>query len=92
MYQFSGNTNNFDFFGRNLPKNDFWCRNVKNLIPDLESALLRYHVCQFSVKTDNFDFFGPNLPKQNIQKTNIGIRISILERSCIPILRQNGQL
>ena len=27
-----------------------------------------------------------------IQKTNVGIRISILEIPCVPIFRQNGQL
>ena len=56
----SGKSDNFDFFGPNLPKNEFWGRNFKNLSPDLESALQRYLVYQFSVKTDNFDFFGPN--------------------------------
>ena len=63
MCQFWGKTDNFDFFGRNLPKNGFWDRNFKTLSPDLESAPPRYHVCQFSVKTDNFDFFGLNLGK-----------------------------
>ena len=58
---------NFDFFDPNLAKNGFWSWNFKNLSPDLESALPRYHVCQFSVKMDNFDFFGPNLPKKEIR-------------------------
>ena len=48
-------------------KIQFWGRNFKNLSPDSESALPRYHVCQFSVKTENFDFFGPNLPKKEIR-------------------------
>ena len=52
-------------------------------------------MCQFSVKADNFDFFGPNLPKKEkgfqIQKTKVGIRISILEIPCVPIFSQNGQ-
>ena len=65
--QFSVKMGNFDFFGPNLPKNEFWSRNFKNLSPDLESGRLRYHVYQFSVKTDNFDFFGPNLPKKEIR-------------------------
>ena len=58
---------NFDFFGPKLPKNGFWGQNFKNLSPDSESALLRYHVYQFSVKTDIFSFFGPNLPKKEIR-------------------------
>ena len=63
MCQFSDKTDNFDFFGPNLPKNGFWGRNFENLSPDTESALPRYHVCQFSGKTDNFDFFDLNLGK-----------------------------
>ena len=47
---------------------------------------------QFSVKTDNFEFFVPNLPKRKlgfqIQKTNVGIRISILEIPYVPIFRK----
>ena len=67
MHQFSDKTDNFEFLGPNLPKNGFWGRNFKNLSPDSESALPRYHVCQFSVKTENFDFFGPNLPEKEIR-------------------------
>ena len=48
-----------------------------------KSACWRHHMCQFLGKTDNFHFFGPNLPKiyfrLEIQKTNVEIRISILE-------------
>ena len=74
--QFSGKTNNLDFFGTNLPKNEF-CRqnfeilspdsesgrNFKILSPDSESAAPIYHVCQFLGKTDNSEFFGLNLGK-----------------------------
>ena len=48
-------------FRSNMPKNEFWDPNVKNLSPD--SAPPRYHVCQFSVKMDNFELFGLNLGK-----------------------------
>ena len=58
---FSGKTDNFDFFGPNLPQKGFWGRDFKNLSPDLESALPRYHECQFSVKTGNFKFFSLNM-------------------------------
>ena len=64
----------------------------------LEQELVawRYHVCQFSGKTDNFDFLGPSLPKMDlgleIQKTNIGVIISIVEMPCVTIFRKNGQL
>ena len=46
---------------------------------------------------NNFEVFGSNLPEKmdlglKIQKTNIGIRISILDIPCVPIFRQNGQV
>ena len=63
MHAFSGKTENFDFFGPNLPKNGFWGRSFKNLSPDLESAPPRYHVCQFSIKMNNFEIFSLNLEK-----------------------------
>ena len=63
MCQFSGKTDNFDFFGPNSPKNGFWGRNFEKLNPDAESAPPRYHVCQFSGKTDNFETFCLNLGK-----------------------------
>ena len=63
MCQFSGKTNNFDFFGLNLSTNGFWVRNFKNLSPDPKSAPPRYHVCQFSVKMGHLEFFGLNLGK-----------------------------
>ena len=40
-------------------------------------------MCQFLGKTDNLEFFDPNLPKNGfrvaILKTNVAIRISILQ-------------
>ena len=68
--QFSGKTDNFDFFGPNLHRYEFWGRNFEFLSPDSESALPRYHVCQFSGKTNNFDFFGPNLPRNEFWGRN----------------------
>ena len=63
MCQFSGKTDNFDFFGPNLPKKAFWGRNFEILNLDSESAPPIYHVCQFPGKTDNFEFFGLNFEK-----------------------------
>ena len=89
-------TKSFDFFGTKLLKNGFRFGNPENWCRNLESVSSRYHVCLFSGKMDNFDFFNPNLLKINlgleIRKTNVGIRISIFEISCVPIFRQNGQL
>ena len=53
---FSGKTDNFNFFGPNLPKNGFLDQNFKNLNADLESAPLIYHMCKCSVKIGNFEF------------------------------------
>ena len=63
MCEFSGKSDNFDFFDPNLPKKGFWSRNFEILSPDSESAPPIYHRCQFSGKTDNFEFFGLNLGK-----------------------------
>ena len=84
MCQFSSKTDNFDFFGPNLPKNGLCGRNFENLSPELESAPPRYHVCQFSGKTDNFDFFGPNLPKKGFWGRNFEI-LSLDSESAPPI-------
>ena len=47
-------------------------------------------------RTDNFDFLNANLPKMTweleIQKSNVGVRISILEILTVSISRQNRQL
>ena len=63
MCQFSGKTDNFDFFSQNLPKNRFSGLNFKNLVPDSKLAPPSYHVCHFSVKIENFEFFVLNLGK-----------------------------
>ena len=61
VYQFSDKTDNFEFFGPNLPKNGFWGQNFKNLRLDSESPSLRCCVHQFSDKKDNFEFLDPKI-------------------------------
>ena len=50
----------------------------------------------FQTKRTALTFLVQICPKRKlgfeIQKTNVGIRISILEIPCVPIFRQNGQL
>ena len=50
----------------------------------------------FQLKQTTLTFLAQICPKRKlefeIQKTNVGIRISILEIPYVPILRQNGQL
>ena len=57
---------------------------------------MRYHVYHFPDKMDNFEFLGPHLPKNGFWGGNFknlsGFGISILEKLCAPIFRQNGQL
>ena len=63
MCQFLYKTDNFDFFGPNLPRNGFLGWNLENRSLYSESAPPRYHVTQFSVKMYNFEFFGLNVGK-----------------------------
>ena len=50
----------------------------------------------FQLKRITLTFLVQICPKRKlgfeIQKTNVGIRISILEIPCVPIFSQNGQL
>ena len=50
----------------------------------------------FQLKLTNLTFLAQIYPKRKlgleIQKTNVGIRISIFEIPCVPISRQNGQI
>ena len=50
----------------------------------------------FQLKRTTLTFLAQICPKRKlgfeIQKTNVGIRISIFEIPCVPIFRQNGQL
>ena len=84
MYQCFDKTDNFDSLDSNLPKNEFWGRNFKNLSLDLESASLRYHVHQFSDKTHNFKFLGPNLPRNGFWGRNFK-NLSVDLKSTSPI-------
>ena len=87
-------TDNLEFLGPNLPKNEFWGRNFKNLSLHLESASMTHH---FLDKTDNFEFLGPNLPKNEFWgseflKSKSGLEINTIKIPCVAISSQNGQL
>ena len=49
----------------------------------------------FQTKRTTFTFLAQICPKwflgSEFQKLNVGLRISILEISCVPVFRQNGQ-
>ena len=77
--QFSGKTDNIDFFG---PKNEVWVRNFKTLSPDLDSAPLSILASQFSVKIGNFQFLGLNLGKlPNTCNIKVQIPLKVLQRA-----------
>ena len=50
----------------------------------------------FQLKRTTLTFLAQICPKRNlrfeIQKTNVGIRISMLDIPCVPVFRQNGHL
>ena len=66
MSQFSGKTDNFDFFDLNLPRNEFWDQNLEIVSLDSELAPPIYRKCQISDKTDNFEFFDLNLGPNHV--------------------------
>ena len=82
MCQFSGKTDNFDFFGSNLPKNGFWGSNFKKLSLDLDSAPPSSLAGQFSAKIDNFEFLGLNLEKlPDTCDIKVQITLTVLQRT-----------
>ena len=82
MCQFSGKTDNFNFFGPNLPNSGFWGPNFKKLSSDLDSALPSSLAGQFSVKIDNFEFLGLNLGKlPDMCDIKLRITLRVLQRA-----------
>ena len=94
--QFSAKMYNFDFFDLNLPKNGFMFWNSENYCRNKNQHPQDTMCANFQAKRTTSSFLAQICPKMDsgleIQKTNVGIRISILEIPCVPIFRQNGQL
>ena len=76
MCQFSGKTDNFDFFSPNLPKNGLWDSTFKKLNPDLDSTPPSSLAGQFLFKIDNFEFLALNLGKLP-DTCNIKVQITL---------------
>ena len=94
--QFSGKTNSFDFFSPNLPKNGFRVGNSENYWRN-KNQHPQYTMCaNFQSKYTTLNFLAQICPKKNlgleIEKSNVGIRINIIEILCAPIFSQTGQL
>ena len=82
MSQFSDKTDNFDYFGSNLPKNGLWALNFKKLSPDLDSAAPSSLAGQFSFKIDNFEFLALNLGKlPDTCNVKVQITLRMLQRA-----------
>ena len=94
--QFSGKTNSFDFLSPNFPKGGSRVGNSENYCWN-KNQHPRYTMCaNFQSKLTTLNFLAQICQKMDlgleIQKTNVGIRISIFEIPCMPIFRQNGQI
>ena len=81
MYQFLEKMENFEFLAQNLPKNQFWDQNFKNLCLDSESASFKYNVYQI---------FGPKFAPKYIlgsefEKSKSGFGINTYNIPPVPI-------
>ena len=87
---------NFDFFGPNLTKNGIRVGNSKHQSENKNQHLGDALCANFQTKERTLTFSAQIYSKINlglqIHKTNVEIRISILEIPCVPIFTQNGQL
>ena len=84
---------NFDFFGQNLPKNEFWGQNFKSHVR-IRNRHFQETIC---ANFQHLWLFGPKFDQKWIlgskfQKSKSGFGISILEILCVIIFRQNGQV
>ena len=92
--------NKVDFFDPNLPKNLsknwFLVWNSENKYWNKNHHPRDTMSAKFQAKQTTLPFLAQICPKRNLEleihKTNVGIRISILEIPFVPIFRQNAQL
>ena len=94
VHQLLDKTNNFEFLSPNLPKNEFWSRNFKNLSLDLESVSLSAPIFR---QKGQLWIFGLKFAQKSIlgsefQKSKFGFGISTSKISYVPIFSQNEQL
>ena len=83
--QFSGKRNSFDIFSPNLPKNWFRVGNSKNCCWN-KNQRPRYTMCaNFQSKWTTLNFSAQIFPEKDVGKSNVGIRINIVETFCVPI-------
>ena len=71
MYQFSDKTDNFDFFGRNFPKNRILRSKFQKSMSGFRISILEIQRAPFF--RQNFEFLGPNLHKNGFWGRNFKI-------------------
>ena len=86
----------FHLLGLTLPKNRFRFGNSKNWYQN-KNQHPRYTICaNFQSKWTTLIFFTQFCPKMDLglrnEKSNVGIRIKILEILCVPIFSQYEEL
>ena len=94
--QFLVKMNNFDFFSPDLSKKGFRVRNWEKQCRNKNQHHRDTLCTNFQPNWTTLTFLAQIWPKMDlgsiIQKTNVGIRISIVKMSRLPIFRKNGQL
>ena len=87
-------TDNFYFFSSYLPKNGFSVGNSENWYRNKNQHTRDTMCANFPAKQLTLTFLTQICPKMDleieIQKTNVGIKISIFKIPCAPIFRQDG--
>ena len=96
VYQFSDKTDNFDFFGPNLPQMDFSFEIQKTTV-GIRISFDDIPCVPIFRQNGQLWLFWPKFAQKTIfgleiQKINVGKKISILKIPCVPIFRQNEQL
>ena len=96
LYNFLDKTDNFNFFGPNLPKTGFWDQNFKNLSQDSNQHPWDTKCTKFQAKQATLNFRAQIYPNwivgSKFQKSKSRFRISILDILGVPNFRQNEQL
>ena len=94
--QFSGKTHSSDFFSPNLPKNGFRVGNSENYCRNKNHHPWYTMRANFQSKWTTLNFLVQICPKKDLgletEKSNVGIRINIVETLCVPIFSQTRQL
>ena len=94
--QISGKTNSFDFFSPSLPKNGFRVGNLENYCWNENQHPQYTTSANFLSKWTTLNFSAQIFSKNDLgletEKSNVGIRINIVETLCVPIFCQPGQL